>query len=180
VPADETRFDPIRILTVLDQCGVIYLLVGGFAAQAHGAHRQTYHIDLVPSTTDDNFTRVADALRRLNARLRVGGMTDEEARRLPVTIDVATLRSFGSSTWMTDAGPLDLLVELRDEGGGRHNYDELSKRRVANEIDGVIVQLAALQDIIASKEYAARDKDRDALPELHELLEERTENERNS
>ena len=41
---------------------------------------------------------------------RVGGMTDDEARQLPVIVDAATLRAFGSSTWTTDAGPLDILL----------------------------------------------------------------------
>ena len=46
---------------------------------------------------------------RVDARLRVGGMTDDEARQLPVQLDAGTFRSFGSSTWMTDAGPIDVL-----------------------------------------------------------------------
>jgi hypothetical protein len=32
-----------------------------------------------------------------------------------------------------------------------------------------VIYLAALDDIVASKEFADRDKDREALPELHEL-----------
>ena len=98
----------------LDAAGVEYLLVGGLAAHAHGAHRRTMDVDCVPNTTAANLERLALALRHLNARLRVGGMTDDEASRLPVQLDAATLTAFGSSTWMTDAGPLDLLVELRD------------------------------------------------------------------
>ena len=112
---------------------------------------------------------MAAALRQLNARLRVGGMTDDEARQLPVTVDAATLESFGSSTWMTDAGPLDLLVELRDRDGGRHSYGELVQRAVRYQVGGLTLLLASLDDIIASKEYAGRDKDREGLPELHEL-----------
>ena len=96
-------------------------------------------------------------------------MTDEEAGRLPVQIDAETLRSFGNSTWMTDAGPLDLLVELRDEEGGRHPYTELVTRSVTHSVGGIVVRLASLDDIVASKEFADRPKDREALPELREL-----------
>jgi hypothetical protein len=49
VPADE--FDPERILRVLADHGVDCLIVGGFGAQAHGAHRQTLDIDVVPRGT---------------------------------------------------------------------------------------------------------------------------------
>ena len=77
--------------------------MGGLAARAHGAERQTSDVDCVPNTTVENLERMAAALVELDGRLRVGGMSDEEARSLPVTIDAETLSSFGSSTWMTDA-----------------------------------------------------------------------------
>jgi len=70
---------------------------------------------------------------------------------------------------MTDAGPIDLLVELRDRQGGRHPFAELSTRAVPHDVGGVIVRVAALGDIVASKEFADRPKDREALPELREL-----------
>lgn len=62
--------------------------------------------------------------RELAALLRVGGMSDAEARQLPVAVDAATLRSFGSSKWTTDAGPLDVLSDLL-VSGGRRTYDDL-------------------------------------------------------
>ena len=175
VVADDTvnSFDPDRVLTTLARHGVEYLLVGGLAARAHGAQRQTADVDCVPNTTNENLARMATALIELDGRLRVGGLSDDEARQLPVTIDAETLLSFGSSTWMTNAGPLDLLVELRDRIGGRHDYAELSARAVGYDVGELTVQLASLDDIIASKEFAGRDKDRDALPELNELLRRR-------
>jgi hypothetical protein len=170
VPADsDDLFDPDRILATLDAFGVEYLLVGGLAARAHGAQRRTADVDCVPNNSAENFERLAGALRDLHARLRVGGMTDDEARHLPVTVDAATLESFGSSTWMTDAGPFDLLIELRDRDGGRHAYGELVQRAVRYQVGGLTVLLASLDDIIESKEYAGRDKDREGLPELHDL-----------
>lgn len=149
------------------RAGVEYLLVGGLGAQAHGASRATFDIDVIPATTDENWERLAAALQELGARLRVGGMTDEEARQLPVTLDANTLRSFGSSTWMTDAGPLDVLHDL-PMPGGRCSYNDLAPRHVVAEIGGIAVQIAALDDIVAGKEYAGRDKDHDA-PELRTL-----------
>ena len=126
-------------------------------------------MDRVPNTLKQNLERLAAALRELNARLRVGSMSDDEARRLPVVVNAATLESFGSSTWMTGAGPVDLLVELRDRDGGRHSYRELARRAVRYEVGGVTVSLASLDDIIGSKEFAGREKDREGLPELHGL-----------
>jgi hypothetical protein len=174
VLADEhIRFDPERIIAVFEAHGVEYVIVGGFGAQAHGASRQTFDIDVVPRSSDDNFGRLAAALRELGARLRVGGMSDDEARQLPVTVDAATLRSFGSSTWTTDAGPVDVLGDLAVTGG-RRNYDELLRRAVPRRVHGVVIRLAALDDIVASKELANRDKDREALPELRQLQQRQT------
>ena len=97
-------------------------------------------------------------------------MSDEDARRLPVQLDAETLRAFGSSTWMTDDGPLDVLVALRDGAGRDVPFDDLVERGVDQRIGAVVVHVAGLADIIASKEHANRDKDRDALPELRSLL----------
>lgn len=63
-------------------------MVGGLGARAHGACRPT-DIDFVPETSEENYERLAVALRELGARLRVGGMTDEDARQLPAPV-VAT------------------------------------------------------------------------------------------
>ncbi|HYN33504.1 MAG TPA: hypothetical protein VES40_12825 [Ilumatobacteraceae bacterium] len=169
----EAEFEPARALESLNRHGVEYVLVGGLGARAHGATRPTSDIDLVPNRDDDNLGRLAAALLELNARLRVGGMTDDEARQLPVQLDAETLRSFGSSTWMTDAGPIDVLRDLRDRQGGDVAFDELISRGVDQQIGAVVVHVAALDDIIASKEHADREKDREALPELRNLNRER-------
>ncbi len=62
----------------------------------HGAQRRTADVDCVPNTPKENLDRLAAALRELKARLRVEGMSDDEARRLPVVVDAATLESLGS------------------------------------------------------------------------------------
>jgi hypothetical protein len=165
-------FDPDRILEILDRHCVDYVLVGGVAARVHGAERVTADIDCVPATDEENLRRLADALVELGARLRVGGMSDEEARQLPLRLDAVTLAAFGSSTWSTDAGPLDLLVELRDPSGGRHPYGDLASRALKVRVGDLIISVASLEDIIASKEYAGRRKDLDALPELQALRDE--------
>ena len=167
--AADPSFDPGRILVTLERHRVDYVLVGGLGARAHGALRPTSDIDCVPDGSPANLERLAAAMRELGARLRVGGMTDEDSRRLPVQLDATTLRAFGSSTWMTDAGPLDILRELRDRRGDDVPFATLRKRSIDQDIDGIIVHVAGLDDIIAAKEYADRHKDRDALPELRKL-----------
>ena len=106
-----------RLIEVLERHGVEYLIVGGAAAYAYGASRPTEDIDCVVRRDRANLDRLAAALRELGARLRVAGMTDEEARQLPVQIDATTLDMAGMITWMTDAGPFDVLAGLEGRDG---------------------------------------------------------------
>lgn len=64
-------------------------------------------------------------------------------------------------------------LDLSFEPSGTSGYDELSKRATRIELrDGISTNIAALEDIIRSKEAANREKDRMALPTLRLLLQE--------
>lgn len=167
---DGPPLDLERIIITLQRHGVEFLLVGGAGAQAHGAQRPTEDVDCLPRATVENYERLAAALRELGARLRVHGMSDAEARQLPMQIDATALANLRASTWMTDAGPLDLLFEMADRAGRTRGYGDLVDRSVIATAGELAVRVAALADIVASKEFADRDKDREALPELHRLL----------
>ena len=160
-----------RIVEALDRRGVEYLLVGGIAATAHGAERLTGDADTVVRRTTENLEATAAVLRDLNAHLLVEGLSDDEARELPVQIDALTLTRMEISTWRTDAGDLDVLVEIPARDGSRLSYEDLLPRAVDAPYgaDRIVVHIAALDDIIASKQWANRPKDHDALPELLRL-----------
>jgi hypothetical protein len=72
-----------------------------------------------------NLDRLATAMRELGAQLRVAGMTDGEARQLPVRIDSGTRADLSITTWMTDAGPFDVLAGLEAPDGRLVSYEEL-------------------------------------------------------
>ncbi len=176
--ADDHPFDPERALEALNRHGVEFIVVGGVGANAHGGSRVTQDLDAVPSTTVANLDRLAAAMRELNAHLRVARMSDEEARSLPVQLDGETLRRWGNSTWVTDAGAFDVPGTMETTPGRRLSYEDLAPRAIEAEVSGVRVRVAALSDIIASKETAGRAKDREALPELRRLAAQRTANKR--
>jgi hypothetical protein len=163
-----TDLDVGRILETLDRHGVSYLIVGGIAATIHGATRQTTDFDCLPARTKQNLRRLAAALTELDARLRVGGMTDEESKALGVVIDEVMLDRAQQTTWRTDAGDLDVLTEVAHRDG-RIAYTELASRSVSLRLDDIDIRLISLDDLIASKEAADRDKDHEALPELRDL-----------
>jgi len=154
---------------MLDAHRVEYILVGGIAAGAHGATRATEDLDLVARRTSDTLDRLAAAMRALASRLRVAGLDDDEARQLPVQLDGRSLAQMELSTWRSDAGDFDVLVGIPDRDGRVMSYEELIGRAEEQRLHGVVVRAAALDDIIASKEWANRPKDQRALPELRAL-----------
>ncbi len=158
-----------RLLATLDRHGVDYLLVGGVAAIAHGAVRPTSDLDCLARRSRANLERLANAMRELHARLRVGGLSDEEAARLPTTLDSDTLGRMEISTWRTNAGDFDVLTDIPARDGHRLRYEDVVERAAVQDVHGIAVQVAALEDVIASKEWADRPKDHEALPELREL-----------
>lgn len=84
MPAEPPPLDLDRLVATLDRFGVQYLLVGGVAAIAHGAQRPNKDLDCLAMRSEENLERFAAALRELGSRLRVEGLSDEEAAALPV------------------------------------------------------------------------------------------------
>jgi len=120
----------------------------------------------------ENLFRLAAALRELHARLRISGLSDEESAALPVQVDAILDQQTDFSNWRTDAGDLDVMKAMPGPDGAPRRYEDLAGDARVLDYAGVRIRVASLNAIVASKEFANRPKDRDALPELH-LLQER-------
>jgi hypothetical protein len=161
---DEAEFRPQEMLGVLHAHGVRFVLVGGYAAIVHGSPYVTMDIDVVPERSQDNLTRLSDALDELHARV----WTSAEPEGIPFGHDG---RSLGESrTWnlVTDHGRLDITFEP----SGTTGYADLARDALRLTILGVDVDVASLNDVIRSKEAAGRTKDRLVLHVLRALQEE--------
>lgn len=143
------RFDPRRIVEVLDSHRVEYVLVGGYAAQLYGARRPTYDLDVTPSTTQDNLERLSGALRELHAGIRI----DDAPEGLPFDCTGESLRGMQLLNLRTAAGDLDLTFF---PAGFPDGYDGLLPGAQARLIAGITVNVAGLDDVIKSKAAAAR------------------------
>jgi hypothetical protein len=102
----------------------------------------TEDADCVVRRERANLENLAAALRELHARLRVARMSDEEAKTLPIQVDGVMLEATGNSTWTTDAGPFDVLSELKDFKGRSVPYEELMARSIIVRGDGFTVHVA--------------------------------------
>ena len=156
------RFDPVRALEVLHRHGVRHVVVGAFSAVVQGYPLPTYDLDVTPSSDADNLIRLAEALRELNARLRV-----PTGDPIPFPLEEKMLRGATAWTLATDAGPLDLVFEP----AGTRGYEDVRRDAISETVGGVPVLLASLRDVIRMKEAANRAKDVAQLPALRETLE---------
>ncbi|MHB1726666.1 MAG: hypothetical protein ACYCVN_10025 [Acidimicrobiales bacterium] len=98
----------------------------------------------------ENFDRLAAAMRELNARLRVEGLSDEEAAALPVQLDGLTLSRSQISTWATDAGYLDVLIDMVNRQGHRKRFEDLEG--AAEELTVAGVQVCGRSLILAFRD----------------------------
>lgn len=152
-------FQPAAILQVLDRRGVTYVLIGGYAALLDGSALPTTDIDITPRRDRENLAKLVAALDDLDARIRIGDDVDA----LPFRASPESLSTVTVLNLTTRFGDLDLVVE---PAGFPTGYDRLAPAASVETISGVDVQVATLDDVIASKEAAGRDKDFVALPLL--------------
>jgi hypothetical protein len=161
------RFQPEQMLRTLERHQVRYVVIGGVGATLHGSPLPTRDTDICPEPSEANLERLAGALRELEARIRA----PDAPEGLPFSCDAAFLRQMQLLNLTTRFGDLDLSFLP----AGTRGYQELEPRSVRYQLeDGIVVSVAALEDIIRSKEAANRDKDRQTLPTLRLLLEKRS------
>lgn len=164
---DSPPLDRAALLSSLERNRVRFVLVGGLAAQAHGAIRATKDADICPEWSDANLGRLAASLTELGARLKIG---DGSVDMLEIAIDARTIHNIEIGAWRTAVGDLDVLLGIpRESRTVLARYDQLAENAIELRIDQLRILVAALDDIIRSKEVSDRAKDRAALEELRPL-----------
>jgi hypothetical protein len=153
-----------HILAALNRRGVQYLIIGAFAAIAQGAPIDaTYDIDVTPKRSPENLRRLSDALRDLDAAIRVDAL--EEG--LPFSHDAESLARMEMLNLTCPAGDFDLVFSLAAAPSG---YDDLVGHSVVIRVGDEDAQAASLADVIRSKTEAGRQKDIRTLPVLRQFL----------
>ncbi len=153
------EFSARGLLRRLVEGGVDFVVIGGVAAVAHGSVSFTQDLDISYAGDDENLQRLGRVLVTLGARLR--GVTDD----VPFIPDGRTLRRTRVLTLDTPLGPLDLLAQP----DGAPLYAQLRDRAVVEELAGVLVPVASVDDLIAMKKAAGRPKDLVAVEELEAI-----------
>jgi len=153
----DTPLDAERILRVLDEYEVDYVLVGGLAVQVHGHVRTTIDIDMFPAPARSNLVRLAEALNALDARVLNPG--SERLR-----IDATMLPRAALWQFATPNGSIDVL----HDAPGAPSYEELRRRALEIRLGELTIAVASRDDLIGMKRASARTVDFEDIAALTE------------
>ena len=153
--------DYLRLLKVLCDAQVRFVIIGGAAAAAQGATYLTYDLDICYDRGRHNIERLAKALEPFHPRLR--GVPDN----LPLALDSATIARGMNFTLTTDLGDIDLFGEVSGIGG----YKDVNCLSITLVLFGFECAVLSLEGLVRSKRATARPKDLLVLPEIEALRE---------
>ena len=160
-----TEFDPFAMCRILNEERVDYVVLGGFAANLLGSPITTRDLDVIPDRARENLDRLGRALTRMNAKIRILG------EPVPTKIDGAFLANMPHMlNLVTDFGDIDLTFTPAGRAGDYAGWKSNSSPALID--DGLVVEVASLDDIIDSKQAANRAKDHLSLPYLESLRDE--------
>jgi predicted nucleotidyltransferase len=147
---EEFPIDFFAILTLLTDAGVRFVVVGGVAMHLHGASNVTFDFDVAFARDPADFHAVERLTTLLDARC---------------VRDAPSLRDSTYLTLETVRGNVDLMANLP----GMDCFAGLWERATMMEVDGCMVRVASLDDLIAMKRAANRPKDREHIIQIQAL-----------
>ncbi len=157
-----------EIMATFERHEVAYVVIGGEAARARGWPEQTEDIDLTPERSQENLSRLADALEELEAGFRLEPERYPDGFRPPGGIDWRTFRSQVWVTLTTRHGDIDIVLTP----DGTDGYKEIAKTATRERLIGteIVVPVASAEMILKSKTAADRPKDHAVLDRMRDIL----------
>jgi predicted nucleotidyltransferase len=150
---------PLRLRLLLERlrdADVDFILVGGLAVNAWGYLRATRDVDLVPDPSPENLARLDALLVDLGGKVEVGD-------RLLESSAIRTFLRTGDRTLvLTDLGRIDVLQGLPQVP----SFSVLDEGATEVDLDGLVVKVCSLDDLLAMKRASDRPRDRDDLEAL--------------
>ncbi len=137
-----------EFLKLLNSAEVEYLLIGGFAVGYYGYPRATNDIDVWVSRTESNAAKLVATLEEF------GFGTPELKPEL-----------FQKPDCIVRMGVPPMRVEILTSISGVE-FEKCYQARLRGELDGVEVDLIALEDLKKNKQASGRHKDLDDLEHL--------------
>ena len=131
------------LLRNLNEAGVRYLIVGGYAVMVHTEPRYTKDLDVWVHNSAQNSHCVVEALKKFGAPLEHDGITAETfaEKQVVYQIGVVPVR-------------IDILTEITGV-----EFSNAWKERVPSTFFGVPVHFISLDDLVTNKQALGRSSD---------------------
>jgi hypothetical protein len=156
--------NPEPLLRALHEAGVLHIIIGGFAVNAHGVIRPSKDLDIVPAPDPANLQRLALLLSDLDARHV--GLGDLDADEFPFDpTRPEDLRAGANFRLETRLGDLDVMQWVAGIDADPA-YGALATESIEGELDGIPLRVCGLNHLIAMKRAAGRPRDLDDLQRL--------------
>lgn len=150
-----------RLLLRLDDAGIEFVLVGGYAAVLYGSSTVTRDIDVCAVLSPATVEKLRQVFRDAHPVHRLTRPEQSFLEEPPPGVELKNLYL------KTDLGTLDLLGSITGVG----DFARVARDAVEIELFGRRVRAMSLDDLIASKEAMGRDKDLLAAKELRAIRE---------
>lgn len=137
------------------------MVIGGFAAVAHGVSLPTQDIDVCCRFTPENLLRLQEAIADLHPVHRMA------PSRPPLQLTVETCAGLRNRYLDTDWGQLDCLGEVLGVGG----YQDVTVHSVSVELSGGSCRILTIDALIQAKEAMGRQRDLQAALQLRAIRE---------
>jgi predicted nucleotidyltransferase len=152
-----------HLLQRLADAGLEFVLVGGFAAVAHGSFHLTRDVDICALLTSDNIGKLREALAGWNPKHR---MTPQ---KLSFLLHPTPGETVNNLYLQTDLGMVDILTSIKGVG----DFQRLRANAEELEVDGRRFHVISLADLITAKEAMGREKDLLTAKELRAIAAKR-------
>jgi hypothetical protein len=144
------------LLTRLREHGLEFVIIGGVCAVYHGAPLATFDLDICCRFGEENLKQIEAAVQDLNPVHRL------TANKLPLELTPQLCANLKNLYLQTDLGKLDCISEVAGIG----DYAAVFKQSVLAKFSYGEFRFLSLDGLIASKEAASRERDREALRHL--------------
>jgi predicted nucleotidyltransferase len=145
-----------ELLRRLSDADIRFVLVGGLAVNAWGYLRATRDVDVVPEPSPENLAKLDALLRDLDGKVEVG-------ERLLEGSAISTFLRTGDRTLVaTDLGHVDVLQGLAQIP----SFEALDGKATEVDIDGFVVRVCSLEQLLDMKRASDRPRDKDDLEAL--------------
>lgn len=143
------------LLNRLDDAGVEFVVVGGFAGVIHGSALITWELDICASITTENEAAMCRALADFRPEIQ-----HPLGRQTAAQIQIGTEHGF---------------LHVVSSVSGVGDFHRVRKQAIRVSMFGRTFAVTSIDDLVAAKEAVGRDKDLLAVKELRAIAAKRAE-----